>query len=60
VNETFTWRLPARLPAGPVTVTARVFYSRLVSSVAEHLKVPRDESMPVTVNSHTTTFTILP
>jgi len=37
-----------------------VFYSRLVSSVAEFLKVPREESEPVKVNSHSTTFTILP
>lgn len=60
VSETFTWRLPATLPPGPVSVTARVFYSRLVSSVAEYLKVPREESLPVTINVHTTTFTILP
>jgi hypothetical protein len=60
VSETFTWRLPGDLPAGKVTVTARVHYSRLVSSVAEYLKVPRDESLPVAINAHTTTFTILP
>ena len=60
VNETFTWRLPSALPAGPVTVTARLYYSRLVSSVAEYLKVPREESQPVLVNTHTTTFTVLP
>jgi nitrate/TMAO reductase-like tetraheme cytochrome c subunit len=60
VNETFTWRLPGKLPAGPVTVTARVFYSRLVSSVGEYLNVPREESQPVAINSHTTTFVVLP
>jgi hypothetical protein len=60
VNETYTWKLPATLPAGPVVVTAEVFYSRLVSSVAEYLKVPREESEPVKVNTHSTTFTILP
>jgi len=60
VSETFTWRLPNNLPAGPVTVTARVMYSRLVSSVAEYLKVPREESQPVTINTHTTTFVVLP
>lgn len=60
VNETFTWKLPANLPPGPVTVTARVYYSRLVSSVAEYLKVSRDESKPVAINTHATTFTILP
>ncbi len=60
VNETFTWRLPADLPAGEVTVKATVYYSRLVSSVAEYLKVPREESRPVLINAHTTTFTVLP
>jgi hypothetical protein len=60
VSETYTWRLPANLPPGPVVVTAEIFYSRLVSSVAEFLKVPREESAPVKVNSHSTTFTILP
>ena len=60
VRETFTWRLPGDLPPGPVTVTAEVFYSRLVSSVAEHLKVPREESEPVRVGTHTTKLTVLP
>ena len=59
-SETYTWKLPANLPAGPVVVTAEVYYSRLVSSVAEFMKVPREESEPVKVNSHSTTFTILP
>jgi nitrate/TMAO reductase-like tetraheme cytochrome c subunit len=60
LTETFTWRLPADLPAGPVRVTATIYYSRLVSSVAEYLKVPREESLPVTINTHSTTFTVLP
>ena len=60
VSETYTWRLPANLPPGPIVVTAEVFYSRLVSSVAEFLKVPREESLPVRINSHSTTFIILP
>jgi hypothetical protein len=60
VKETYTWRLPSNLPPGPVVVTAEVFYSRLVSSVAEFLKVPPDESAPVRINRHSTTFIILP
>jgi len=60
VNETFDWTLPGSLPAGPVTVTARVYYSRLVSSVAEYMKVPKEEFEPVLINSHSTTFTVLP
>ncbi|WP_242346570.1 multiheme c-type cytochrome [Anaeromyxobacter terrae] len=59
VTETFTWS-PRDLPAGTVTVTATVWYSRLVSSVAEHLKVPAEEYAPVLVSSHTTTLTVLP
>ena len=59
VSETFTWRLPDGVPPGPVSVTARIYYSRLVSSVAEYLKVPREEWEPVEINAHTTTFTVL-
>jgi len=58
VNEAFTWKLPDDIAPGPVTVTAEVWYSRLVSSVAEYLQVPREESQPVLMNSHTTTFTV--
>jgi hypothetical protein len=58
VNETFTWTLPQDIAPGNVTVTAEVWYSRLVSSVAEYLEVPREESEPVRINSHATTFTV--
>jgi len=58
VNESFTWTLPQDVAVGAVTVKAEVFYSRLVSSVAEHLGVPREESQPVKINEHTTTFTV--
>lgn len=59
VNETFTWTLPAEAAPGELTVTAEVWYSRLVSSVAEHLGVPREESEPVRINTHTTTLEVL-
>jgi hypothetical protein len=59
VSETFTWKLPQDMPAGPVVVTAKVHYSRLVSSVAEYMKVPREESLPILVNVHSTTFAVL-
>lgn len=59
VNETFNWTLPDDIAPGPVTITAEVWYSRLVSSVAEHLQVPREESQPVLVNRHTTVFEVL-
>jgi hypothetical protein len=60
VVETFTWNPGQDLPAGPVTVTASVWYSRLVSSVAELLKVPPEEYAPVLVSRHETTFAVLP
>ena len=58
-SETFTWKLPADLPSGDVTVTATIYYSRLVSSVADYLKVPADESAPERINAHSTVFTVL-
>jgi hypothetical protein len=59
VWERYTWKLPQDLPPGPVTVTARLWYSRLVSSVAEYLKVPREEWQPVAVSEHSTTFVVV-
>jgi len=59
VNETFTWKLPQDAAPGPMTVTAEVWYSRLVSTVAEYMNVPREESEPVKINTHVTTFEVL-
>jgi hypothetical protein len=59
-DESFTWTLPDELPAGEVVVTATVYYSRLVSSVAQFLEVPADEWAAVEINHHTTRFTVLP
>jgi len=58
-RETFSWQVPDEIEPGPVTITARVYYSRLVSSVAEFLDVPREEWEPVEVGAHSTTFTVL-
>jgi len=58
VTETFTWQLPDEIAEGPVTVTARVFYSRIVSSVAEFLKVPEEDWETIEINSHSTTFEV--
>jgi hypothetical protein len=57
-NETFTWSLPENLPPGTVTVTATVWYSKLVSSVAEYLGVPAEEAVPVMMSTHKTSFTV--
>jgi len=58
VAETYTWALPDAVAPGPVTVTATVHYSRLVSSVAEFLEVPEEEWAPVEISSHQTTFEV--
>jgi NapC/NirT cytochrome c family, N-terminal region/Cytochrome c554 and c-prime len=58
VNETFTWTVPDEVAEGPVVVTAEVWYSRLISSVAEYMGVPREESQAVRINTHTTTFDV--
>jgi len=60
VAETFTWKLPANLPPGPVDVIASLYYSRLVNSVARYLQVPEEEWAPIPVNEHRTSFTVLP
>jgi hypothetical protein len=57
-NETYTWKLPDGLATGEVTVTATVWYSRLVSSVAEFLKVPKAEVEPVSMAAHSTRFRV--
>ncbi len=44
---------------GPVAVTAEVWYSRLVSSVAEYLGVPDEETEAVRMGVHTTEFTVV-
>jgi hypothetical protein len=58
VNETFTWKLPEGIAPGEVTVRATVWYSRLVSSVADHLKIPADEAAPVQMSEHTTVLKV--
>ncbi|MCB2198742.1 NapC/NirT family cytochrome c [bacterium] len=55
--ETFTYDLPFEVAPGELTVTATLYYSKLVSSVAELLGVP-DEAEPYLVNEHSTTLTI--
>jgi hypothetical protein len=54
VNETYTWKIPEVVAEGEVVITASVYYSRLVSSVAEYLGVPREEYEPVLVSRHST------
>jgi len=56
--ETCTFQLPDTLPAGPLTVTARLYYQKLVKPVADFLGVPADEAEPVQVNEHSTVITV--
>ena len=59
VTETYTWKLPDDLPPGPVTVTAEIWYSRLVASVGRYLEVPEEEWAPFRMSSHSWSFEIL-
>ena len=60
VNETFGWTLPKNVATGKITVTATVWYSKLVGSVAEFLGVPDEESAPVKVSDHSTSIEVTP
>jgi len=60
VNETYSWNLPKGVAPGPVTVTATVWYSRVVASVAEFLGIPEEEIVPVMMSEHTTTIEVKP
>jgi hypothetical protein len=56
--ETCTFRLPDTLPAGPLVVTATLYYQKLVKTVADFLEVPAEEAEPVQVNAHSTVITV--
>ncbi|MBN2200114.1 MAG: hypothetical protein JW747_09740 [Candidatus Aminicenantes bacterium] len=57
--ETCTFSLPASLPPGPLTVTAALYYQKLIKSIADLLNVPAEEAEPLKVNEHSTTVMIL-
>jgi hypothetical protein len=58
--ETFTWTVPDRAAAGPMTVKATLYYQLLPLPIVEFLGVPEEEARAVEVNAHTTTISILP
>lgn len=58
--ETFTFSLPDNVAAGPLTITARLNYQKLVKPVADYLGVPAAEAEVVLVNEHSSTITVLP
>lgn len=55
--ETYSFEVPYDIAPGPVTVTATLYYSKLVKSVADLLGVP-EEAEPIVVNMHSTTFDV--
>ena len=59
VNETYSWELPPDIAVGPVTVTATVWYSKVVASVAEFLGVPPEEALPIAMSRHSATVEIV-
>lgn len=58
--ETFTFEVPYDVPAGDLTVTARLNYQKLVGPVSDFLGVPEEEKEIIPVNEHSTMVTILP
>lgn len=59
VIETFTFKVPSDAEPGIMTFTAEVWYSRLISSVAEFLNIDKEEYEPVLISTHKTTLKIL-
>lgn len=57
--ETYTFELPADVAVGPMTVTAKLNYQKLVGPVGEFLEVPAEEYAIMPVNEHTTDLTIV-
>lgn len=58
-TETFTFKLPDTIPLGKLTVKAVLNYQKLITPVAQFLKVPDDESEIIKVNEHTTEVSII-
>jgi len=56
--EHFTWFMPDDIAFGPVTITARLYYQKLVKPVADFLKVPDDESEMILINEASTTIEV--
>jgi Cytochrome c554 and c-prime/NapC/NirT cytochrome c family, N-terminal region len=57
--ESFTLNLPDNVIPGEMKITAKLYYSKLVSSVGELLEVPSEEYEPILVNEHSTRIVIL-
>lgn len=58
ITEHYTFDLPFEIEPGEVTITASIYYRRLVKPVAELLQVPEDEYQAIKINDHSTTITV--
>ncbi len=56
INESFTWQLPADVAPGPVQVTASVYMTMVVSSVADFMKLPATEKEPMAMGTAVAIF----
>ncbi|MFO7841188.1 MAG: multiheme c-type cytochrome [Fidelibacterota bacterium] len=56
--EHFTWEMPGDIAFGFVTVTACLYYQKLVKPVADFLEVPEDESERILINEASTVFEV--
>ncbi|MFP4527467.1 MAG: multiheme c-type cytochrome [Candidatus Kapaibacterium sp.] len=58
VLEHYTFKIPYEVPPGKLTVTASMYYRKLVKPVAEYLEVPAEEYEAIKVNEHSTEITV--
>jgi len=58
-TETFSFNLPDDIAIGELKFVAKLNYQKLVSSVAEFLNVPAEESEVVLVNEQTTSIEVI-
>jgi len=57
--ETFSFNIPDNITPGEMKITAKLYYSKLVSSVGKILKVPSEEYESILVNEHSTNIAIV-
>jgi hypothetical protein len=57
--ESFTMEIPEEAAIGEMKISAKLYYSKLVSSVGEFLKVPAEEYQSILVNEHFTKIVVL-
>lgn len=58
VPESFTWKLPADAAPGPLTVSATVYMTMVVSSVADFMALPASEQEPFAMSRAVAQLTV--